>query len=92
MTKVPSEKVTSYFWDRFSVSPSHYACKICSNYTAIELVSAAWRLEEKRNQILSPRAQVARTTAKQVIHVEDSTRMVANVEKMKTTRANCVVK
>ena len=45
---------------------NRYACKICCSFAGIKLVSALYRLEEKK----SPGAHVFHGTAKQVISSE----------------------
>ena len=61
-----SENVTSRFYNHFSVTQSHYACKMCSNYRSIKLEPALQRQEDKIEQ-LSSYAHVVRTAAKQFI-------------------------
>ena len=41
--RTPSENVTSHFYNNSSIVPNHYACKMCSHYSGIQLVSAIWR-------------------------------------------------
>ena len=44
---MPSENVTSRFCNHFSIIPSHYGYKMCSNYPGNKLVSAFSTLEEE---------------------------------------------
>ena len=63
---MPSENVTSGFCNHFSIIPSYYACKMCSNYPGVKLVISLLYIRKRNDKNLSLSAHVVHTTAKQI--------------------------
>ena len=81
-----------HFCHHFSVIPSHYACKMRSDFPGIKLVPVIRRLEGKKNTN-SPHALTSSIQLKnRSFHVVERTRTAAECTKMKNARAKVIVK